>query len=89
MGQVALTYRILPDDPSVNLDALVGSIKKSLPAGARWNAHVVRPFAFGLKSIEAQIIIEDAEGGADVVTERLEKVGKVQGVELIDMGRLM
>lgn len=89
MGQVALTFRILPDNPEVDLEGLVASIKEALPKGARWNAHELKPFAFGLKAIQAQIVVEDGEGGPDEVTEILTGVNDVQGVELLDMGRLM
>lgn len=89
MGEVALTFRILPESPEVNLDALVESIKGALPTGAKWNTHDVKPFAFGMKAIQAQIIVQDEAGGPDEVTEILQGVTSVQGVELIDMGRLL
>lgn len=89
MGEVALTFRIMPETPEVNLEDLVTTIKAKLPDGARWNSHELKPFAFGLKAIEAQIIIEDAEGGPDQVEAALGGMENVQGVELMDMGRLM
>ena len=89
MGEVALTFRIMPETPEVNLDELAETIKGNLPEGARWNDHEMKPFAFGLKAIVAQIIVEDTEGGPDIVEAALNKVANVQGVELVDMGRLM
>lgn len=89
MGLVALTFRIMPETPEVDLDALAESIKGQLPEGAKWNSHELKPFAFGLKAIVAQIIVEDAEGGPDVVEAALNEVENVQGVELMDMGRLI
>lgn len=89
MGEVALTFRILPENPEVDLEALVGSIKGKLPEGAKWNAHELKPFAFGLKAIQAQIIVQDEAGGPDEVTELLQGIDNVQGVELLDMGRLL
>lgn len=89
MGEVALTFRIMPEAPEVDLESLAEAIKGNLPAGARWNSHETKPFAFGLKAIVAQIIVEDAEGGPDVIEAALNDMDKVQGVELVDMGRLM
>lgn len=89
MGEVALTFRIMPETPEVDLDDLTEKIKGKLPQGARWNTHEMKPFAFGLKAIVAQIIVEDAEGGPDIVEAALNDVENVQGVELVDMGRLM
>lgn len=89
MGSVALTFRVLPENADVDIDGLVAQIKDSLPASAKWNAHEVKPFAFGLKAIQCQIIVPDEEGGLDAVQEKLEGVPNVQGVELLDMGRLL
>lgn len=89
MGDVALTFRILPESPEVDLETLVGAIKEKLPEGAKWANHEVKPFAFGLKAIQAQIVVKDEAGGPDEVTDLLKGVDNVQGVELLDMGRLM
>jgi elongation factor 1-beta len=89
MGQVALTFRILPESPEVDLGELVDTINYSLPTGSRWNNHETKPFAFWLKAIMAQIIVEDDEGGPDQVQDALQGIENVQGVELVDMGRLL
>lgn len=89
MGEVALTLRVMPENPEVDLDQLTESCKNALPDSAKWNGHELKPFAFGLKAIECSIIVGDDEGGPDAVQEALGNVAKVQGVELIDMGRLL
>ncbi|MBW3582957.1 MAG: elongation factor 1-beta [Euryarchaeota archaeon] len=89
MGEVALTYRLLPENAETDIEVLVDRVKGALPEDAKWNAHEIKPFAFGLKAIQCQIIVSDEEGGPDKVTEILQGVADVQGVELLDMGRLL
>ncbi len=89
MGQVALTLRIMPESADVDIDALVKTVTDTLPAEAKWNGHEVKPFAFGLKAIEASVIMEDIEGGPDAVTDGIGNLDNVSGVEILDMGRLL
>lgn len=89
MGDVNLTLRVLPDDPDVDLDALATQVEKSLPDKARLAGTAIKPFAFGLKALMLSVIIPDESGLADQVEDALRGVDRVQGVELVDMGRLM
>lgn len=88
MGEVFLKYRIMPDGADVDLDALQASIKAALPAFASMQKCEAKPFAFGLKALEVGFIVEDEEGNNDKVEETLAGVSEVQGVELLEMGRL-
>lgn len=88
MGEVFLKYRIMPDGPETDLDALQGAIKDALPEFASMQKAEAKPFAFGMKAIEAGFVVEDEEGNNDKVEEVLSNVKGVQGIELMDMGRL-
>lgn len=88
MGEVFLKYRIMPDGAEVDLDALQAAIKSALPAFASMQNCDVKPFAFGLKALEIGFVVEDEEGNNDKIEELLGGIGNVQGVELLEMGRL-
>ncbi|UCE91711.1 MAG: elongation factor 1-beta [Methanobacteriota archaeon] len=88
MGEVALQYRILPNDPQVDLDALLKDITKALPEGAVLRTSEKKPVAFGLNALHVLIVIEDKEGGADKTESALAGVPGVQSVEIIQMGLL-
>lgn len=89
MGDVRLTMRVMPSDTDVDLDALAERVEKALPGEAKLAGTSVAPFAFGLKALMCNIVVADESGVADRVEEALRGVDQVQGVELVDMGRLM
>ncbi len=88
MGEVLIRYRVMPDGADVDLDGLQDRLKAALPDCATAQSFDVKPFAFGLKVLETSIIIEDEEGNNDLVEDALRGLESVQGIELIEMGRL-
>ena len=51
MGEVALKYRLMPESPDSDTNAIVDAIPTVIPDDASFGAHEVKPFAFGLKAI--------------------------------------
>ncbi len=88
MGEVLLKYRIMPDGVEVDLAALESTLKGSMPEFAEMQACETKPFAFGMKCLEATIVVQDEEGNNDKIEELLSGTADVQGVELLEMGRL-
>lgn len=88
MGEVLIKYRLMPDGPEVDLDGLQNTLKDSLPSFASLQRAEAVPFAFGLKALVTSIVVEDEEGNNDKLEEALHAVDGVQGVELLEMGRL-
>ena len=88
MGEVLLKYRIMPDGPEVDLDALQADLKAGMPAFASLQNCNAVPFAFGLKALLTTVVVEDEEGNNDKLEDVLRAVEGVQGVELVEMGRL-
>ena len=88
MGEVAIKYRIMPEDVDVDLDALNEAIKSSLPEEAAVNNIEKSPVAFGLVALDAMIVLDDKKGGAEVIEEILAGLEGVQNVEVLEMGLL-
>lgn len=88
MGEVLLKYRVMPEGAEVDLGELESRVSASLPDFATLQKAEAKPFAFGLKALEVTIVVEDEEGNNDKVEETLHGVTDVQGVELVEMGRL-
>ncbi len=88
MGEVLIKYRLMPDGPEVDLDALQSKLQDGLPGFATLQTAEAVPFAFGLKALVTAIVVEDEEGNSDKLEEHLHAVDGVQGVELLEMGRL-
>ena len=57
MGEVALKYRLMPESPDSDTNAIVDAIPTVIPDDASFGAHEVKPFAFGLKAIMIVIIL--------------------------------
>ena len=56
MGEVALKYRLMPESPDSDIEAIVSEIPGVLPDDANFGAHEVKPFAFGLKALMLSLI---------------------------------
>ena len=88
MGEVGLQYRVLPEGLEVDLEKLLGDIKKALPEGANLKASQQKPVAFGLKALHILIVMDDKKGGSEAVESAISQVPGVQSIELQEMGLL-
>ena len=88
LGEVAIIYRVMPEGPEVDLENLKKNISDIIPDRARLNKIEEKPVAFGLKSLEVQIILNDREGGAEEIEQSLGKIENVQSVETVHVGLL-
>src|SRR5437879_4328950 len=99
MGSVAVTFRVMPDDPETDLERLKSRIRDRLPGSLRdlrgtpvafgltGALRDVRgqPVAFGLTATLAIALVSDAEGGSDRLEETLAAIPGVGSVETIDV----
>jgi translation elongation factor aEF-1 beta len=88
MGQVAMIFKLMPTDVDVDFEKMKSDIKTKLPPEAKLNLIKEVPIAFGLKSLEVQIILDDRKGGGDQIEKILGEIENVNSVDLIDMGLL-
>lgn len=89
VGHISLLMRVLPEDVTTDLNALAASLRKALPSDTKLEGTEIRPFAFGLKALICKITVPDVEGNADKIEEILRGVPHVQGVEFVNMSRIM
>ena len=89
VGQISLLMRVMPEDPSVDLKKVEANVKKALPKDCTLEGTEVKPFAFGLKALICKIHVPDVEGNADKIEEALRGVPQVQGVEFVNMSRVI
>ena len=79
MGKVAITFRLMPEGPDVEMSVIEEEVKKAL--GDSLRSMKSKPFAFGLNALFAVAVIMD-EGGAD---ERLESaLSQIKGVQSVE-----
>ncbi len=83
MGSVAITYRIMPEDASTDLDPIREGVKKA--AGAALKGLQEKDVAFGLRAILALALVDDASGAGERLEAALAAIPGVGSVEAIDV----
>jgi elongation factor 1-beta len=83
MGSVAVTFRVMPDDPETDLEGIKSRIRQSLKGSLRDLRE--QPVAFGLKAIVAVAVVSDAAGGSDQLEQSLAAIPGVRSVETVDV----
>jgi elongation factor 1-beta len=83
MGKVAVSFRIMPEGVEVDLDRLQSAVRKSL--GGRLKKLEVTPVAFGLKAVEAIVVVDDASGEIEAVEAALGGIPGVGGVQTTEV----
>ena len=86
MGDVAITYKVMPTGLEVDLDELKTNLEKGLGEICRVNSIEKRPLAFGLNALIVQVIMKDGEGVVDRLEDLIRNVPGVQNADVEDMG---
>ncbi len=81
MGKVAVTFTILPEETTFDMEGLKNRIPSVLPEGVQPYKAEVKPFAFGLKALEIVVIMDDANNVMEVLEEKLRSIEGIQSVE--------
>ncbi len=81
VGTVAVTYQLLPEETSFDMEALMAKIGTYMPEGVQVAKATVKPFAFGLKALEIVCTMKDTSNLVDELEEKLRSIEGIQGVE--------
>ena len=84
MGEVAVTLRLMPQSPEVDLACLEAAIKEHI------KVHSVshEPIAFGLEALRVVAVVPDAAGGTEPLERELASLQGVGNVQVIGLTRL-
>ncbi|MEM1688108.1 MAG: hypothetical protein QXY70_00325 [Nanopusillaceae archaeon] len=78
MGLVVITLKILPDSPEIDPLNFLNDVKKIIENfGGRYIQHDIKPFVFGLKSLEIKFSYPDTEFREE---EFLNKIREIEGI---------
>ena len=80
MGDVLVTYKIMPEGVDVNFEKMKEEVKKKVGTLGKIAEFDLQPIAFGLKALVVKVIVKDEGGVADKIEEEFNKIEKVQGV---------
>lgn len=87
MGEVAIVYRLMPDDVSVSLETIKDEAIQIL-GQRRFHSSEVKPIAFGLNALEITATIEEKEGLGERLEAELKSIEGVQSIETVSLTRL-
>ena len=76
MGDVAITFRMMPMSRDTNLAEVKNDIHKAVNP----RQIVEKPIAFGLKALEVLIVVPDSVGPGDI-EEKLRRIRNIASVE--------
>ena len=85
MGEVAVTLRLMPESPEVNLARLEATIKERVKVYSISR----EPVAFGLEALQVIAVIPDAAGGTEPLEQKLASLPGVGNVQVINLTRLL
>ncbi len=80
MGDVLVTYKIMPSGVDVNFEKMKEEVKNRVGDIGKIAEFDLQPIAFGLKALVVKIIVKDEGGITDKIEEELSKIEGVQGV---------
>ena len=81
MGEVLVTFKILPADENTDLDMISDSIKTGLSDICKIVDIKESEIGYGLKAVNLKIIIPDEEGKIGSVEEKLQAINGVGQVD--------
>ena len=85
MGEVIVTFKVMPTGSDVDMDKLEANIKGKIRAD-----RISRePIAFGLIALKVITIIQDAEGELEKVESALRSIEDVNGVEVTNLTKTL
>ncbi len=88
MAKVVVTMRIMPEDPSINLDSIKGEATKIIEEMKGKVGKVeIQPIAFGLNAVMIYFIRDESLGGTSEIEKKLSEIKGVDSVEVTDVRR--
>lgn len=89
MGDLVAVFKIMPNSPETDLDAIEESIRSLVPADVTVEQTATDPVAFGLEALMVTLSMPDSEEiSADHMEQDFAKVDGVESVECTDVGRI-
>jgi elongation factor 1-beta len=85
---VAASVRVMPTGVEINLEEIKKSVEKIVSKYGKLNSSEIKPIAFGLKSLEVMLLLNDKEGGMDEIEAQMAKIKGVNSVEILEVTRL-
>jgi len=89
MANVIITFKIMPEEPGVDLTKIEKQVKEKIEAhvGPGEMRTEIEPIAFGLKALKITFVMDEQKGATDPLEEQVQTIEGVQSVQVIDVRR--
>ncbi|MDG6220462.1 MAG: elongation factor 1-beta [Candidatus Thermoplasmatota archaeon] len=88
MGDVLITYKLMPESPEVPLQGIKDSVGQKISGLCTRFSIEEHPIAFGLVALHVKVVMPDKTGDPERVEAELNAIEKVESVESIGVGLL-
>ena len=89
MGEVIITFKIMPEDLDVNLNNIEKEVKELLEKYGQVGKVEKEKIAFGLEALKVIFIMNESKGSADFLEDNMRNIDGVQSVEITDVRRVI
>lgn len=92
MAKVIITFKIMPETPEVDLEAVQKAAEEKIDAFVGETAEKkveIEPIAFGLKAVKITFVSDESKGSTDEIEEQISELDGVQSCEVIDVRRAL
>ncbi|MDP3765469.1 MAG: elongation factor 1-beta [Nanoarchaeota archaeon] len=89
MANVVVTFRIMPNNPSVDMSRLEAETKKEIVnfcASQEFKTQI-EPIAFGLKALNIIFVMDESKGSTEELEKKISQIDGVESVEVTDVRR--
>ncbi|MGC8609057.1 MAG: elongation factor 1-beta [Thermoplasmata archaeon] len=77
MGDVLVTFKVLPKDSDTDIAGMENKITEKLNGICTVNKTEIKDIGFGVKYLHLEVIVDDSEGKIDRVESAISKVPEV------------
>ncbi len=85
MGDVAVVFKILPEDAETDMSALESSVRDVISGICEVNKMTIEEIAFGLKAIRLEAIMKDEEGQIGKVEDLIREIPGISQIDTEDV----
>ena len=89
MASVVITFRIMPQNTSIDLSNLEAEAKKEIVefCNSQEFKISIEPIAFGLKALNIIFVMDESKGSTEELEKRISHIEGVESVEVTDVRR--
>ena len=85
MGQVSITFEIMPESLEIDLEDIKSRVQDKIGDISKIEQTEIKPIAFGLKALMMNVLVDDSEGIMDKLEEMIAEAQGVQSANVVTM----